>query len=204
MGAPRPRICLCGSFLSNLYPRRVYFSHRIFGFQHSLFCQSRGNIASPSHVNHLSCLIKAERLMQTAESLMPGAFLSHTIPFLSTHKSPNSYRITLWMQPLELTPFHVCSAALPVAWRRALTQKADSRTRRAATWPIPWSGLWRASLTKFARRAALPRSTSRACTAWSQVGTCSFTLCCCPNSNGFVVTVVCACGCVSILSSGQQ
>lgn len=64
MRSLQPRTCLCGSFLSDLYPRRVYFSHRIFGFQHSLFCQSGGNIASPSHVNHLSGSIKAERLVQ--------------------------------------------------------------------------------------------------------------------------------------------
>lgn len=70
----QPKICLCGSFLSDLYPRHIYFSHRLFGFQHSLFCQSRGNIASPPHINHLSCLIKAELWCRPQKHLCQAAF----------------------------------------------------------------------------------------------------------------------------------
>lgn len=163
-GMLQPRICL-----RNLYPRRVYLSHKIFGFHHHLFCQSRGNIASPSHVNHLSHLIKAEQLMQTAKTLMPGGFWSLPILFLSSRASPNSYCVRFWIHSLELSTFHICFAALPEALQRALTQKADSRSRRTVMWPIPWSSLLCASSTKFAQRVALPRSTSRACTAWFQV-----------------------------------
>lgn len=77
--------------------------------------------------------------------------------------------VSYWMPSHELPPSRVCFAALLAALQRALTPKAGSRTPRTATWPILWSSLLPASSTKFAQRAALPRSTSRAYTAWSQV-----------------------------------
>lgn len=156
-----PQICTPDVFISHI---------GYLDFNISLFCQSGGNIASPSHVNHLSGLIKAERLVQTAKTLMPGGLLSLSFPFLSARPTSQLKLYHVFgRRHLNFPPFRVCFAASPAASRRASTLRAGSRTPRTATWPILWSGLLRASLTKFARRAASPRSTSRACTAWSQV-----------------------------------
>lgn len=80
-----PRICLCRNFLSFLIfhfcPRLVCFSQRTFGSHHSLFCQSRGNVASPSHVKPLSWLIETERLMQASTRSCQAALYHPQIHF---------------------------------------------------------------------------------------------------------------------------
>lgn len=100
-----PHICTPDVFISHI---------GYLNFNISLFCQSGGNIASPSHVNHLSGLIKAERLVQTAKTLMPGGFLSLSIPFLSAR------------QTSQLKLYHVLDA---VTWT-SLPSACASQHRR--------------------------------------------------------------------------
>ncbi len=54
------------SFFFRLCPRLVCFSQKTFGSHRSLFCESRGEIASLSRVKHSSWLKESKRLMQAS------------------------------------------------------------------------------------------------------------------------------------------
>lgn len=143
----------------NFCPRLVCFSQRTFGSHYSLFCQSRGNVASPSHVKPLSWLIETERFMQASTCSCQAAlyhpqihFCQHTTLSTQIRFPPGCGGLTFLV--FIVSPCTVCFTALPVALQRALTQKAGLRTQRTATWLTLWSGSSPASLTRCAQRAA--------------------------------------------------
>lgn len=181
----RPRICLCGDVFFKFCPRLFLFLTEEIWISSLTICESRGKIASPSHVKHSSWLIESERLMQAStlhscqaanHSCFPCSLSQCILKYISVNTQLSALRSDLLLD-MVAWPFsfslchHVCFTALPVASLRALTQKAGLRTLRTATWPTLWSGSSPASLTRCAQRAEWPRNTSRACTAWSQVHT---------------------------------
>lgn len=153
----QPRICFCGLFLSlsSFFPQTFLFLTEDIWIS-SLFIL----VIQRECCITISCETFVENYNREWEidaglnTLMPGSSLSPSNPFLSTHHSQCSDQISSTVAwPFSFSLRH-CFAALLGASQRAMTQKADSRTRKTATWPTLWSGSLPASSTRCAQRAA--------------------------------------------------
>lgn len=149
----RPRICVCGNFLSFLPLTCLFLTEDIWIWSHSLW-DCGGEIASPPLCE---TFVLADWVWAIDAGintlLMPGCISLLSPRSLSQcilkYKSVNTQLSVLRSDHLLDTvdrPFsfsfchHVCSTALPVVSQRALTQKVGLRTQRTVTWPTLWSG----------------------------------------------------------------